>query len=80
MIDCDLYSSTVDALAFCEPLIQERAVVFFDDWHSASLAAQGLGERRAFDEFIARHTDIDAEPFQSYSESSVAFLLTRSRR
>ncbi|MDB5947611.1 MAG: uncharacterized protein JWQ33_2637 [Ramlibacter sp.] len=77
MIDCDLYSSTVDALLFCEPLIRDRAVIFFDDWHWGSLAEQGLGERRAFDEFLARHTDIEAGPFESYGESSVAFLLTR---
>jgi len=78
MIDCDMYSSTVDALAFCEPLIRDKAAIFFDDWHSYSLAEKGLGERQAFEEFLALHTDIRAEPFESYGGNSVAFILTRS--
>ena len=79
MIDCDIYSSTVDALRFCEPLIVDRAVIFFDDWHSYALAEKGQGERRAFDEFLAAHRDIEAEPFEAYGVASEAFVLMRDR-
>ncbi len=58
MIDCDIYTSTVEALSFCEPLIGRRSVIVFDDWNSFDLAEQGLGERLAFDEFCEKHSDI----------------------
>jgi hypothetical protein len=32
MIDCDIYTSSVQALNFCKPLIKDTAIVFFDDW------------------------------------------------
>lgn len=57
MIDCDLYSSTKEALDFCAPLIEDDVVVFFDDWDGGrGLAERGLGERRAFDEFLAERS------------------------
>lgn len=78
MVDCDLYSSTRTALAFCEPLIHGEAVVFFDDWQTADLADQGEGESRAFEEFLAEHPDITAEELElAYVETARAFLLRR---
>jgi hypothetical protein len=53
MVDCDLYASARTALHFSADLIVDEAVVFFDDWADAELAAKGLGERRAFEEFQA---------------------------
>ena len=38
--DCDLYSSTRDALRFAEPLFGRSAIAFFDDWHAAGMADQ----------------------------------------
>ncbi len=32
MVDCDIYAASRECLRFCEPLIRDRAVVFFDDW------------------------------------------------
>ena len=77
MIDCDIYSSTVDALRFCEPLILDSAVVFFDDWHSYALSEKGEGERRAFEELLAAHADLRAEPFEAYGVASEAFVVKR---
>ena len=31
MVDADLYTSSRDALAFCEPLIRDVSVIFFED-------------------------------------------------
>jgi O-methyltransferase len=78
MIDCDLYSAAVTALAFCASLIRDRAVVFFDDWNSGDLAAQGLGERRAFEEFLAANPDLRAEGLPAYSDDSKVFFVTRA--
>lgn len=61
MIDCDLYSSTVEALAFVEPLIGDRAVFVFDDWNAMGLAERNKGARPAFEELLARNPDLHAE-------------------
>jgi hypothetical protein len=67
MIDCDLYSSAKQALDFCAPFITDEVVVFFDDWDGGrNLAAKGLGERRAFDEFLAEHPELAAQELGTY--------------
>ncbi len=65
MIDCDLYSSTIEALEFCEPLIQDEVIMVFDDWNP--LAKENKGEKRAFDEFLEKYTHFDAEEIGNYS-------------
>lgn len=80
MIDCDIYSAALTALAFCAPLIRDRAVVFLDDWNPGGLAAKGLGERRAFEEFLAENPDLGAEELPPYSEDSKVYFVTRGRR
>ncbi|MGH8872816.1 MAG: class I SAM-dependent methyltransferase [Acidimicrobiia bacterium] len=77
MIDCDIYSSARTALGSCAPLIQDRAVIVFDDWNSGGLAAQGLGERRAFEEFMAGNPDLGATELETYHENAKVFLITR---
>lgn len=67
MIDCDLYSSAKQALRFCAPLIKDEAIVVFDDWNANKLAKKGMGEKRAFDEFLAENPHLSAKPFGSYS-------------
>jgi O-methyltransferase len=77
MIDCDIYSAALTALAFCAPLIRDRAMVFFDDWGPGGLAAKGLGESRAFGEFLAGNPDLTAEELPPYSDDSKVFFVTR---
>lgn len=43
-IDCDLYQSTLDALAFSLPLIISGTYIVFDEWHSGP-------EEKAWKEF-----------------------------
>jgi O-methyltransferase len=80
MVDCDIYASTKPALAFCAPLIADRAVVFFDDWFSGGLAEKNEGEKRAFEEFLEAHPEFTAEEFGDYGWNSKAFVLTRAVR
>lgn len=75
MVDCDIYSSAKVALRFCAPLIEDDAVVFFDDW--TALAERDLGEKRAFDEFLAEHPHLRATEIESYGGESKAFLVSR---
>jgi hypothetical protein len=77
MIDCDIYASTVEVLRFCEPLIHDQSILFFDDWHSSNLAERNQGQKRAFDEFLATQNQLSATSFASYSENSAAFHVKR---
>ncbi|HEX8138026.1 MAG TPA: TylF/MycF/NovP-related O-methyltransferase [Pyrinomonadaceae bacterium] len=75
MIDSDLYSSAREALSFCAPLIVDRAAIFFDDWFP--LADKQMGERKAFDEFMAANPELSATDMGSYDETSKVFYITR---
>jgi hypothetical protein len=78
MVDCDLYSSTKTALDFCAPLIKGEAVILFDDWWPATLGVRNVGERRAFEEFLAAHPGLSATELESYQpEAAKVFLLTQ---
>lgn len=79
MIDCDLYSSTRDALEFCAPLIQDEALILFDEWDARSLEGKNMGERRAFTEFLRRHACFTAVPFGKYANRTETFLVSRRR-
>jgi O-methyltransferase len=79
MIDCDIYTSTREALDFCGPLITDRALMLFDDWNTGDLAAKNLGERKAFEEWLAASGCFRAEPFGTYRAKSETFLVTRTR-
>jgi hypothetical protein len=79
MVDCDLYSSTVEVLNFCEPLIRDEAIIFFDDWHSGDLAKKNKGQKRAFSEFLEKHPNFSVSPLEGYSKTSEAFHITRTR-
>ena len=72
MIDCDIYSSTRDALTFCVPLIRDNAIIFFDDW----IPNANLGERKAFDEFLKENPHLKAEKFGSYKPYGEIYLIT----
>lgn len=79
MVDCDLYTSAKAALEFSEPLIRDRAVIFFDDWWPATLGAGRAGERRAFEEFLEEHPGFSAIELESYSaEDAKVFLVSRA--
>jgi hypothetical protein len=66
LIDCDMYSSTTEALKFCDPLIKELAIIIFDDWGAADLDIKNLGEKRAFDEFLSMNPKYSITEFGSY--------------
>lgn len=80
MIDCDLYSSAREALEFCAPLIQDEALILFDDWHARTLEGKNMGERRAFVEFLRRRPCFTAVPFGKYAKRTETFLVSRRDR
>jgi hypothetical protein len=76
MIDCDLYASTQDALRFCSPAIAGHCVMFFDDWYP--LAEKGLGEKKAFDEWLAADASLSARELFDFPRYGKAFMVTRN--
>jgi hypothetical protein len=72
MVDCDLYRSTVECLAFADPLISE-SIVCFDDWYP--LSEKNMGEKRAFDEFVGARVDCRTTEIPSYCPSARTFLV-----
>jgi O-methyltransferase len=74
LIDCDLYSSTVDVLQFLDDLLQPGSIILFDDWNCFE-ASDDMGERRAFREFLAKRPQWSAEPFVSFGWHGQSFVL-----
>ncbi len=80
MIDCDLYSSSKQALEFCAPLIDDQALILFDEFHPRGLTGKYAGERRAFDEFLKEQGCFTAKPFGQYAPRTETFLVSRIRQ
>ena len=80
MVDCDQYVGAREALTFCRPLIKDHAVIVFDDWNSANLAARNMGEKRAFDEFMAGGGFTAERMPETYHEHAAVFLVSRDDR
>lgn len=81
MVDCDMYLSAKDSLDFCVEAMADHAVVFFDDWFSGGdLAERNLGEKRAFDEFLAENPQFTAEerPDLRYGRGSNVYIVRRN--
>jgi predicted O-methyltransferase YrrM len=80
MIDCDLYSSSKQALEFCAPLIEDEALILFDEFNPRGLSGKYAGERRAFDEFLREQGCFTAKPFGQYAPRTETFLVSRIRK
>lgn len=77
LIDCDLYSSTVDVLNFIEPLLQDRCVVIMDDWNAFD-SANDRGQRRALGEFQQRQPAWKFRPIFSYGDYGQTFQVSKA--
>lgn len=75
-IDCDFYESTVVALEWCEPLMQQGTIINFDDYYCYK-GSPDHGEMLALKEFLDKHTDITATPYSQYSWHGQAFIINR---
>ena len=79
MVDCDVYSSAVQSLRFAGPHIRDEAAIIFDDRFSAGLADRNMGEKRAFQEFLAEHPFFDCAEMGGYNANSLMFHVRRRR-
>lgn len=74
-IDCDTYGSSKAVLNFLKPLLKEDAILCFDDWKLYDLDIKGLGEYKAFNEFLESNTSFEAKEIKSYNRKSKSFLI-----
>ena len=66
-VDCDLYASAVDVLAFVKDYLQLGTIIVFDDWN-CFYGDPNRGERLAFREFCEANPQIAFEQFVSNGE------------
>src|SRR3989344_2687992 len=74
-IDCDTYSSAKLVLDFIRPLLKEEAILCFDDWKLNDLDIKEMGEYKAFNEFLDKNPQLQAEEIKSYNRKSKSFLI-----
>jgi tetratricopeptide (TPR) repeat protein len=56
-IDCAIYQRALDCLRYLGPRLADGAILVFDDWPHA----RGLGEQRAFEEWLPEVPNLDFE-------------------
>lgn len=75
-VDCDLYSSTLDVLAFLSPRLQHGMILAFDDFFCWSSEAVS-GERLACSELIEARPDLTLSPYLSFGWHGMSFVVER---
>lgn len=75
-IDCDLYSSTKDVLAFIRPLLMKDSLIIFDDWNSFLGESKDKGEQLAFAEFREKNPNIHFASEFTYCWHGKVFRVT----
>ena len=75
-IDCDLYSSTRDVLSWLENLLKDGSILIFDDWETFG-NNPGLGQQRAFGEFLRDNLQVSVEPLRKYKYQGQSFLVRK---
>jgi hypothetical protein len=75
-VDCDLYTSTVDALTFLLPRIGNGTVVAFADYYCPGPEGAS-GERLASVAVFAAHPDWRLVPYHPYGWHGMSFVIER---
>jgi O-methyltransferase len=76
LIDCDLYDSTRDVMAFLADLIDNDTILMFDDWNCFD-GDENRGQRRAVREFLAGSPGWRFEDWFSYGDYGQVFLVRK---
>lgn len=73
-MDCDLYSSTRDALCWLTPYLEDKTVVIFDDWRSYGGDPE-QGQPRAWQEWLAANPGMESRSLFTYRNHGEVFEL-----
>lgn len=74
-VDCDTYSSSKTVLNFLAPLIKAPLIICFDDWKLNDLDIKGMGEYKAFNEFLDCNINFHIKEIKSYNRKSKSFII-----
>lgn len=74
-IDCDYYESTIQALEFMYPMIQEGTVILCDDYYCFNGSLE-KGEAAALTEFSAKY-QVQLNRWHVYSNHGQAFIISK---
>jgi O-methyltransferase len=74
-IDCDIYESTVDVLAFITSYLRNGTLLLFDDWLAYD-SHPFRGERKACHEWLKANPQIYLTEYFKYTYSGVAFIVS----
>jgi len=77
LVDCDLYSSTVDVLAFLESRLLDGSIVLMDDWKSYGDSFD-RGQPLALIEFLQRSPRWQCDPIFDYGVYGRVFSFSRA--
>ena len=77
LVDCDLYSSTVDVLDFLDSRLVDGAIVLMDDWKSYGDAAD-KGQPQALKEFLDNGSNWRCEELFDYGEFGKVFRFQKA--
>jgi hypothetical protein len=75
-IDVDVYEPAKLALDYLGPVLQQGALLLFDDYDQMT-ASNRKGERRAVREWLAENPDFSLEPYRSYAIFGRSFIFDR---
>lgn len=75
-IDCDLKAPTDQVLDFVTPLLENGALVYFDDWRLCR-ASRAVGERAAALDWLARNRDFELIEFHRDTWQHQWFIFQR---
>jgi O-methyltransferase len=78
-IDCDLLAPTMSVLEFIAPLLDDGALVYFDDWRLCR-SDPNVGERGAVLKWLDANPSFELVDFPSIHWQHQWFIFHRSRR
>ncbi len=76
LIDCDIYTASKEAMWFCEPLIDDQAIIIFDDWGWRADLNQ-IGQREVYTEFLEAFPHFDSRSLPAYLPQARIFHVRR---
>lgn len=75
-IDVDVYEPAKLALDYLGPVLQQGAIILFDDYDQMGASRQ-RGERRAVREWLAENPSFSLEPYRNYAVCGRSFIFDR---
>lgn len=77
LLDCDYYSSTIQALEWLSRYLVQDTILLFDDWHSYG-ENQELGQQKAYTEFLKNHPEFKSVQLWDFENNGRAFILEKA--